>query len=51
MRAKIDISRRTRALPRRHIAMSGSEFALLVTGWTAATAGILAISLLVRSFI
>lgn len=43
-------SHRARALPRRRANMSAAEFALLVIGWGAAVGGILAISLLVRSF-
>lgn len=46
----IDISRRSRVLSRRRTEMSGAEFVLLATGWVAAVAGVLTISLLVRSF-
>ena len=41
---------RTRALAWRRADMSGAQFVLLATGWVAAAGGILAISLLVRSF-
>jgi hypothetical protein len=43
-------TRRSRALSRRHASMSGAEFALLVMGWGAGVAGVLTISLLMRSF-
>lgn len=43
------ISNRSRALSRRPASMSEAEFAWLVMGWSSAVAGILAISLLLRS--
>ena len=51
MRATLGDLRRTRALARRHIEMSGPEFVLLVLGWGAAAVAILTISLLLRCLV
>lgn len=46
----IHMSGRTRALPRRQAEISAVEFVVLTAAWVAAVAGILATSLLLRSF-